>query len=236
MKVGHMKLLKKLKKEPLPENVCIRISNLSKGYRTKSGYHLVLDNISFDFPKDRNIGILGRNGAGKSTLLEIIFGRLFPDAGTIEFGQTKMSWPIGGSCLKASFNAKENIKFICRLYDVNIEEAIEFVRYYADLGKYFDEPVATYSSGMKARLIFALSAMIGFDCYLVDEGFNTGDERLTNIVHERFFGSEKKSNMIMVSHNPAHIRKFCDCAVVLDKGKFQYYDNIEDGITAYQNL
>ena len=253
MRIGPMKLLHNIekyihtKKKPVLANVqdqtntgsnnlAIRLKNLSKSYKTANGKKVVLDNISFDFPRDKNIGILGRNGSGKSTLLSIIFGRTFPDSGSVEFGDVTVSWPIGGACLNSSLTARDNVKFVCRIYNVDIDYGIDFVKGFTELGQYFEMPVKTFSSGMKAKLVFAMSAMIEFDCYLVDEGFNTGDARLTKKMHERFMGEERKANMIIVSHNPNLIKKFCDSAAILNDGKLQYYEDLEEAISIYKKL
>lgn len=253
MRIGHMKLLHKKKENlytqetPLitnesglrktnNENLAIRLKNLSKSYRTAHGKKVVLDDISFDFPRDKNIGILGRNGSGKSTLLSIIFGRTFADSGSIEFGDITISWPIGGACLNALLTARDNVKFVCRIYNVDINYGIDFVQHFTELGPYFDMPVKTFSSGMKAKLVFAMSAMIEFDCYLVDEGFNTGDTRLTQKMHERFMGDERRANMIIVSHNAKIIRKFCDTAAILHNGKLEYFENVNKAIQKYKKL
>lgn len=94
----------------------IRLQNITKTYRMKTGRRLILDNLSVDFVPGVNVGILGRNGAGKSTLMRIIGGAIAPDSGTVE-RTSRISWPIGFSgCFHGSLTGRENLRFVCRIY------------------------------------------------------------------------------------------------------------------------
>tara|TARA_Y100001001_G_scaffold79277_1_gene77385 strand:- start:16 stop:705 length:690 start_codon:yes stop_codon:yes gene_type:complete len=214
----------------------IVLENVTKRYRVGKEWHTVLDDISFVMPRDKNLGILGRNGTGKTTLINLIHGQIFPDEGRIDHQGLRLSWPIGAACLTPSLSASDNVRFVARLYNVDQDEAIAFIQDFTELGKFMEMPVTSYSSGMRARLAFALSAMIDFDCYLVDEGFNTTDEKLGRRMKERFQSEDRTANIIVVSHSPGTIKRFCDCAVILDKGKLRYYDDVVEAIEVYKSL
>jgi ABC-type polysaccharide/polyol phosphate transport system, ATPase component len=148
----------------------LRLENVSKVFPIRGGLKYALRNINLKINYGDRIGILGRNGSGKSTLIRIIGGATKPTTGRVE-RRMRVSWPIafqGG--FQGSLTGLDNLKFICRIYGVDWKEKLEMVKDFAELGRYFYEPVKTYSSGMRARLAFALSIAIDFDCYLIDEG------------------------------------------------------------------
>lgn len=216
----------------------IKLKNVSKGFMTvRHGWKQVLHDINIELPQDKNLGILGVNGAGKSTLLNLLSGLDLPDKGTIETGGTLLSWPLGGIAgVHGSLTGKENIKFICRIYDRDIKEVTKFVQDFADLGDYLYMPVRTYSSGMKSRLGFGISMAIKFDTYLIDEGFSAGDARFHKKTEEIFAERSKDTNMIVVSHSASTVKRFCNCAGILQKGKLTLYDDVDEAIKIYGNL
>lgn len=214
----------------------IRLEDVHKSYRTVYGRHHVLKGINLEVPGDVSMGILGRNGAGKSTLLRILSGLDVPDSGRVDDGGIRISWPIGRGGVQSSLTGVDNIRFICRVYGMDIPSTIAFVQDFSELGKFLAMPVHTYSSGMRARLAFAISMAADYDCYLVDEGFNAGDARFTQRMSALFDERRQHANMIVVSHNPSIIRRFCERAAVLEAGKLTVYDSINDAIEVYKNL
>lgn len=127
----------------------------------------------------KSIALIGHNGAGKSTLLKMIGGIDRPDSGKIITNKT-ISWPVGlAGGFQGSLTGRENVKFVARLYvkKENVNNIVDFVRDFSELGKYFDMPIKTYSSGMRARLGFGLSMAFKFDYYLVDEITAVGDAK-----------------------------------------------------------
>ena len=157
----------------------IKIESLTKSYRTPKGRHYVFKNLSIEFPTGKSIALIGRNGAGKSTLLRIIGGIDRPDKGEI-ITQKTISWPVGLSGgFQGSLTGRENVKFVARLYSRKneLQDKVAFVESFSELGKYFDMPIKTYSSGMRSRLGFGLSMAFDFDYYLVDEVTAVGDMR-----------------------------------------------------------
>ncbi|MDI9221126.1 ABC transporter ATP-binding protein [Pantoea sp. EA-12] len=214
----------------------IKIENLTKSYRTPQGRHYVFKDLNIEIPSGKSVALIGRNGAGKSTLLRMIGGIDRPDSGSIITDKT-ISWPVGLSGgFQGSLTGRENVKFVSRLYAKKDElrEKIAFVESFSELGKYFDMPIKTYSSGMKSRLGFGLSMAFKFDYYLVDEITAVGDARFKkkceNIIKERF----SDSNFLMVSHNLNSLRVFCDIALYLGRdNSIKVHESVNDAIDEY---
>ncbi len=214
----------------------IELLNISKSYRVNGKTNRVLQNISFMFPTDKSIGILGLNGAGKSTLLRIIAGVELPDEGEV-VKDCRVSWPIG---FKGGFNAslsgEENCRFIARIYGQNVDRVTGFAYEFAELGRQFYDPIRTYSSGMKARLAFGLSMAIDFDVYMIDEVTAVGDKRFRDKCNALFKERRQRSTVIMVSHSMPTIREYCDCCAILARGSLQLYESVEDAEKVYEAL
>ncbi|OKL45771.1 ABC transporter ATP-binding protein [Pseudovibrio exalbescens] len=208
----------------------IEFQNVSKTYYLKGIEKVILDDVSFKFPKGRNVAILGHNGAGKSTMMRLLAGAELPDAGRIR-RHVKVSWPLGFS---GGFNGQmtgmENIRFVARMYGEDTERVIEFVQEFSELGESLTLPIQTYSSGMKARLAFGVSMAIDFRYYLIDEVTAVGDARFKRKCDEVFKQKLKRSNIVMISHSMGSIRQLCDMGCVLDKGKLYFHDDVEDAI------
>ena len=211
----------------------IILKNIHKAYRTEVGKHVVLDNISWEFTPGVNVGILGRNGAGKSTMMRIIGGSELPDSGQV-VRKGKISWPIGfGGGFNMKISGKDNLRFICRLYDESYKKTLDFVEDFAELGKYIDMPVYTYSSGMKAKLAFGISMAFNFDYYLIDELTAVGDAVFRR-KSEAFFAEKRKTaTLIVVSHEMNTVKKFCDKYLLLYKKKLLDFPTNEDALEYY---
>ena len=214
----------------------IELRNICKQYRTTKGLKKVLDDISIVFPKGRNVGILGCNGAGKSTLLRMISGAELPTSGEV-IRKASVSWLIGFSGgFHGSITGRENLRFICRIYDADIEKVTAFVEDFSGLGDYMEMPVNTYSSGMKSKLAFGLSMAIDFDYYLIDEVTAVGDSKFKKKCKEEFNRRKEKSSLLVVSHSSSTIRSHCDVAAVLDKGRLTLFDDVETAISHYESI
>jgi len=212
----------------------IVLENVIKTYETRDGRRTVLDDINLKIAKGEHVGILGRNGAGKSTLIRLISGAELPTSGRIHRG-ISISWPLAfGGAFQGSLSGFDNLRFICRVYDAPIEPAIEFVKEFSELGSYLKEPVKKYSSGMRARLAFAISMAIEFDCFLIDEIVAVGDSRFHEKCHIELFEKRKDRAMIIVSHSMDYIRAHCEHAAVLVEGKLHSFDHVEDAFGFYQ--
>lgn len=214
----------------------IAIENLTKSYRTPKGRHYVFKDLNIELPANKSVAFIGRNGAGKSTLLRMIGGIDRPDSGKIITDKT-ISWPVGlAGGFQGSLTGRENVKFVSRLYSKpeELKDKVDFVEEFSELGKYFDMPMKTYSSGMKSRLGFGLSMAFEFDYYLVDEITAVGDARFKKKCAELFNEKHEKSSFLMVSHNLGSLKEFCDVALVIGRdNKVEFYTCIETAIAIY---
>ncbi|EHV0110668.1 ABC transporter ATP-binding protein, partial [Escherichia coli] len=214
----------------------IKIENLTKSYRTPTGRHYVFKNLNIEIPSGKSVAFIGRNGAGKSTLLRMIGGIDRPDSGKI-ITNKKISWPVGlAGGFQGSLTGRENVKFVARLYakQEELKEKIEFVEEFAELGKYFDMPIKTYSSGMRSRLGFGLSMAFKFDYYIVDEVTAVGDARFKEKCAQLFKERHKESSFLMVSHSLNSLKEFCDVAIVFkDDNVVSFHEDVQEGIEEY---
>ena len=213
----------------------IRFRNVSKSYRAGTSHKQILTDATFTLPW-RNIAILGVNGAGKSTLIRMLAGSELPDDGDIR-RDVSVSWPLGfDGGFHGSLSGIENLRFICRIYDRDMEEVSNFVAEFAELGRYLYMPIKTYSSGMRARLAFALSMAIDFDTYLIDEIIAVGDASFKAKCHAAFRQRRARSRVIMVSHAMRIVRDYCDMGLVMHRGRLTLWEDVEDAIAAHQEL
>jgi len=213
----------------------IDISNVRKTYSTRLGRRTILDGVNLRLEPGRNIGILGRNGAGKSTLIRILAGAEQPTSGRIHRGMT-VSWPLAfGGAFQPHLTGLDNLKFVCRIYDVDYRTKVEFVEDFTELGVYFREPVGHYSVGMATRLAFALSMAVEFDCFLIDETLAVGDSRFHERCHNELFVKRRDRAFILVSHDATEIRRHCENACVLHQGKIHSFPNIDEAYAFYDS-
>ncbi|KQX44811.1 MULTISPECIES: ABC transporter ATP-binding protein [unclassified Ensifer] len=214
----------------------ITLRNIVKEYHTPSGVKTVLNDVSFDIGPGEKIAVLGRNGAGKSTLVKLIGGVEQPTKGFIYRGLS-MSWPVAfGGGFETSMTGLDNIRFIARLYNKPIQDTIEQVDDFAELGKHLLLPVKAYSSGMRARLAFALTLSIDFECFLIDEVISVGDQRFQRKSHDALFVKRKHCSMILVSHDINIIKEYCSKALVLKAGRGKVFDDLDFALRIYSSL
>ena len=216
----------------------IRMENVTKFYASPKGRKYVLRDVSLEFPSMCNIGILGRNGMGKSTLLRLLGGIDYPNRGHIHIDGS-ISWPMGlQGGMQGSLSGRDNARFVCRIFGDNeqeVERKIGFILEFSELGDYFDMPVKTYSSGMRARLSFATSMAFDFDIYLMDEITAVGDQRFKEKSRAALQEKKDKAKIIKVSHNMQELIRDCDVGIYLEDGKMQIFDDIEAAVAAYRN-
>ena len=216
----------------------ITVSDVSKDYHseTRHIYHRVLSNVSFEIKPGEKIAVLGRNGAGKSTLIRLVAGVELPTVGSIERTMS-VSWPVGNSGgVGGSMTGNDNIRLLCRIYNKPFKVMRDFVEDFAELGKYLAEPVITYSTGMRARLNFALSIAIDFDCYLIDEIIAVGDHRFQRRSHEELFEKRADRSLILASHVPHIVKDYCSRALVLHRGRGKMFDDLDLAFEIYNDL
>lgn len=213
----------------------IHIEHVTKRYATRHGEVTVLDDVNLTIRPGEKVGILGRNGAGKSTIIRLISGAERPSAGLIR-REMSVSWPLAfGGAFQGSLTGLDNLRFICRVYGKSTEDRIAYVQEFSELGRYLREPVKTYSAGMRARLAFAISMVVEFDCFLIDEIVAVGDSRFHEKCRVELFEKRKDRAMIIVSHDPGYVREHCDRAAVLVRGKLTTFNHVDDAFAFYQS-
>lgn len=214
----------------------IRFEKVTKRYISREARKTIVSNLTLALPTDRNVAVIGRNGAGKSTLLRMISGAILPDSGRIT-RTNRVSWQLGlGAGVSARLTGEQNTRFMARLYGEDSERLLAFVEDFAELGANMRLPVGTYSSGMRARLTFALSMGIDFDVYLIDELTAVGDAAFRKKCTEVFAEKVGKAHLLMVSHSMGSLKKLCQSGIVMEAGKLTYYDNIEEAIDYYEKM
>ncbi|WP_409523348.1 ABC transporter ATP-binding protein [Nitrincola sp. MINF-07-Sa-05] len=212
----------------------IKVNSLWKRYHHHIANDWVLQDINLNIPRHVNVGLIGANGAGKSTLLQLIAGMDAPTRGSIE-RNCSVSWPIGLSGgFQGSMTGRQNVKFVARIHgNDRMQEIMDFVQDFAEIGKAFEQPVNTYSSGMKARLKFGLSLAFNFDVYLSDEATAVGDRSFRKKAEQAFRDRVGESSLVIVSHSEGILKDLCQAGVWLHQGRAFWFDNVNDAIDAY---
>lgn len=209
---------------------------LSKSYRVHAGWKHVLRDVSFTISPGERIGLLGRNGAGKSTLIRMIGGVELPNSGTVRRKMT-CSWPLGFTGgFQGSLTGLDNAKFIARIYNQDYRRVRKFVEDFTELGTQLANPVKTYSSGMRARLAFALSLVIEFECYLIDEVIMVGDQNFQQKCQDEFFNKRTDRALVIASHSTELIQQYCNRAVVIRNQRAEIFDNVSEALEIYSDL
>lgn len=212
----------------------LEFDNVSKSFWTGTHRKVILDRVSFQVELGSSLGILAPNGTGKTTLIKMMAGLEKPDEGEIRRG-CRISFPLGfmgGLVMRVS--AKENARYIARLYGLDSDYVEAYCRYVCGLGEYFDQPLGTYSSGMRARFAFALMLALDFDMYLIDEGMPSSTDvefnrRAGDILRDRL----RTTTVIIVSHQPKTLEKFARQAAVLLDGRLHMFDTLEEARQLY---
>ena len=216
----------------------IIVDDVHKRYQTDHGPgRWILRGVNFTIPRTVNVGLIGGNGAGKSTLLRIIAGIDQPNRGRVE-RHCRVSWPMGfGGGLQGSLTGRQNAKFVCRVHghQDDIPDRLAFIQDFAQIGAAFDEPVKTYSSGMRSRLQFALSLAFDFDVYISDEVTAAGDASFKQKASDAFKQLANRAGLIMVAHSEGTLKQFCSAGIWLHQGRAHWFDQIDDALKAYKD-
>lgn len=211
-------------------------NDVSKTYKHGAGVKQVLKNVNLTLEKGERMALLGRNGAGKTTLIKLIGGVEYPTSGKISRTMS-VSWPLGfAGGFQGSLTGYDNARFIARIYDRDYQEMKAFVEDFTELGQQLKMPVKTYSSGQRARLAFALSLGIEFDCYLIDEIILVGDQNFHRKCHYELFEKRADRAMILASHSADVIREYCNRAALIHNKAAILYDDVDGAIHHYCNL
>lgn len=212
----------------------IEFRNVSKSFWTGTQRKVILDQASFKIELGRSMGILAPNGTGKSTIINMMAGLEKPDEGEI-IRKSRISFPLGFmGGVDASHSASENSRYIARLYGLDPDYVEAFCRYLAGLEEYFEMPLNTYSSGMKSRFTFSLLLALDFDIYLIDEGMPATmdvefNRKAGTVLRDRL----KRATVVIVSHNPKTLEKYCSSAAVLRNGRLHMFDTLEEAKEMY---
>ncbi|MFC0203447.1 ABC transporter ATP-binding protein [Novosphingobium soli] len=211
----------------------IRLVDLCKSYPTSQGQHQVFRNINLTVAKGEKVGILGRNGAGKSTMIRLLSGAERPTSGQVERSMS-VSWPLAfGGAFQTTLTGLDNLRFVCRIYGIPWRDKIDYVQEFSELGAYLREPLRIYSSGMRARLAFALSMVIEFDCFLIDEVVAVGDARFHEKCHAELFEKRADRSLIIVSHDANYVREHCSTLCVLSEGELSTFTDADEAFEFY---
>jgi capsular polysaccharide transport system ATP-binding protein len=211
-------------------------SNIHKSYRHGAGTKRVLEDVNLTLLPGERLALLGRNGAGKTTLIKLIGGVEYPTAGKVHRNMS-VSWPLGfAGGFQGSLTGYDNARFIARIYGRDYQDLKAFVEDFTELQWQLKMPVKTFSSGMRARLAFALSLAIEFDCYLIDEIILVGDQNFQRKCHHELFDKRGDRAMVLASHNSDIVREYCSRAFIIHGGKGTTYDDVNSALEIYSSL
>ncbi|PYE83745.1 ABC transporter ATP-binding protein [Pseudoroseicyclus aestuarii] len=212
----------------------LEFSNVSKSFWTGTQRKIILDRASFRVDLGRSLGILAPNGTGKTTLINLMAGLEKPDEGRID-RRARVSFPLGFmGGLVPRHTARENCRYIARLYSMDPDYVEAFCRWICGIAEYFDRPVGVYSQGMRARFSFALMLALDFDIYLIDEGMpQTTDagfnRRASQILRERL----ESTTVVIVSHQAKVLERYARSAAVLRFGRLHLFDSLAEDKALY---
>lgn len=212
----------------------IEFNNVSKSFWTGKQRKVILDRASFRVELGNSLGILAPNGTGKTTIINMMAGLEKPDEGTIT-RTSRVSFPLGfmGGVVN-KHTARENARFIARLYHLDPDYVEAFTRWLTNIDEYYDMPVGTYSQGMRARFSFSLLLAMEFDIYLIDEGMpGTTDTEFNRKAGTILRDRLERATVVVVSHQAETLEKFCRSAAVVRDGKFVMFDTLEEAKALY---
>ncbi|MFA5676231.1 MAG: ABC transporter ATP-binding protein [Christensenellales bacterium] len=238
----------------MSQDIAVSFSNVTKAYKLfkndkqrflalffrkkiKAKKVLALNNISFVVKKGESVGFIGRNGAGKSTILKLITGVTYPTSGEIYVdGQVAALLELTAG-FDPEMTGRENIYlrgYILGLTKKKISEIENRIIEFAEIGEYIDQPVRTYSSGMKARIGFSINANLDADILIIDEALSVGDERFKKKCKQRVQEMiENGVTVLFVSHSAEAVKQFCTRAIFLKNGKIAASGDVDNVIAKY---
>ncbi len=240
----------------MKENIVIQFNHVTKMYKLfkndkkrllytfckkiKYTEKKAVNNVSFDIKSGESVALFGRNGAGKSTILKMITGVCFPTTGKITVKGRVSALLELTSGFDPEFTGRENIYLkgqLLGLKDVEIRELEQEIIDFAELEEYIDQPVRTYSSGMKARLGFSINVNIKPEILIVDEALSVGDEEFKRKCVKKIneIISKKNVTLLFVTHATGVAKEFCKRGMVMEKGVVTFDGDIEEAIKVYDN-
>jgi len=221
----------------------ISLNSISLSYRARIGLFKsfefkALNNVSFDVKYGEIFGVLGNNGSGKSTLLKVLSGVLAADSGSIDlkYGVTRSLLALGLG-FNNQLSGRDNALISCMLNGLNKQQAkekLEEIKTFSELGDFFEQPVKTYSSGMRSKLGFTTGIVLDVDILLIDEVLSVGDQTFKQKAEQALLDKMKgHQTVIFVSHSAQQIKKLCDRCIWLEKGTVQALGKTEQVMQQY---
>lgn len=199
-----------------------------------------LNEVSFTVQHGENIGVIGSNGSGKSTLLRILATTMAPDSGSIHIGTNSISLLALGIGFDNELSGRENIflnGLLLGFKKKELKDKIDAIIDFAEIGEFIDNPVRSYSSGMRSKLAFSISSNIEPELLLIDELFSVGDEKFKKKSNARIVEMIKSHRtVVMVSHNLNQIMEYCDKVLWLEKGTLKAFGDPKEIIPSYQEF
>ena len=232
------------------ENLCIEYKGLKafsikqhflKGKRKKAQVFEAVKNVSFKVKKGEILGIVGKNGSGKSTMLRAIAGIFSPNSGSIDLHGNSISLLSIGVGLQKELSGRENIMLTGMLLgfsEKQINEQMEAIIEFSELGKFIDAPVRTYSSGMYSKLAFSISAILETDILLIDEVLSVGDTKFKKKSYKRMkeLINDENRTVIIVSHDMKTVADLCTKVLWINDGEFVQYGETKEVLAAYEKF
>lgn len=238
-------------------NCALQIKHVSKEYklydkqadRLKEAFHpfkkvyhkkfYALDDVDFQIEKGEKVGIIGANGAGKSTLLKMITGVLNPSQGEIVTNGKIAALLELGAGFNSEYTGIENIRLngtLMGMSEKEVEEKMQSIIDFADIGDFINQPVKSYSSGMFVRLAFATQIFSEPDILIVDEALSVGDIRFQQKCYRAMESIMENRTVVLVTHDTAAVARFCKRVIWINKGKVMYDGKVAEGLKRYQEF
>ncbi|WP_108947116.1 ABC transporter ATP-binding protein [Shewanella halifaxensis] len=220
-------------------------ADVSLIYKTRTGLfstfsHTALNNLSFTVKRGEVFGILGGNGSGKSSLLRIIAGVMPATTGVVQFApNTQASLLSLGLGFNNTLSGRDNTILSAMLNGFSHREAkalTELVESFSELGNFYEQPVRTYSAGMRSKLGFATALYTNVDVLLIDEILSVGDQAFKSKAEQALLNiiNNNEKTVIFVSHSVQQVQRICQRAIWLDKGEMKMIGDVEDVMNCYQ--
>jgi teichoic acid transport system ATP-binding protein len=240
----------------MDDNIAVKFDNVTKLYKLYKSdkarfkglfskkvpfkVNKAVNNLSFEVHKGESLALFGRNGAGKSTILKMVTGVSFPSEGEIYVDGKVSALLELGAGFDPESTGIENIRFKCSLMgmsEAEIDAVEKDIVEFADIGDYIDQPLRSYSSGMKARLGFAISVNSQPDILIVDEALSVGDRAFQAKCKDKIaeIMADEKVTLLFVTHSLRTARDFCERGIVLERGKKVFEGSVEDAIEFYES-
>ena len=215
--------------------------NLLKGKKNKVDVFEAVKNVSFKVEKGEILGLIGKNGSGKSTMLRAIAGIFSPNSGSIDLHGNSVSLLAIGVGFQTELTGRENILLSGMLLgftEEQIKEREQEIIDFSELGKFIDQPVRTYSSGMHSKLAFSITAILNTDIILIDEVLSVGDARFKKKSYAKMkeLISDEDRTVVIVSHEAKTIRELCDKVLWINDGEMMRYGDTKEVMAAYEEF